>query len=316
MQISSRAVMFWGCQLPPKIFYGVEIWRLARPLQDLEMLLTKPLLRCPAGVFGIIVMLKDPATFHLRCPCWWKEVYTQNLTIHGPIHSFLYTDQSSWSLCRKTAPKHDVSTPMLHSRYGALWMQLSILSPPNTTSWVFTKKFYFGFIWPYDILPILFWIIQMLSSKLQTGWTCTGLSRGTRLALQDLSPWRRSVLLMVAFVTLVPALCRSFTRCEPCGSGIFAHSSCDHFDPTGWDLAWSPRSREIISGLVCLPFSNNCSHSWFLHTKLLTYCRFSLPSLVQVYNFVSGVLWQLFGLGHSGVWRWLFEVVDRCLLYW
>ncbi|CDQ75934.1 unnamed protein product [Oncorhynchus mykiss] len=32
-----------------------------------------------------------------------------------PIHSFLYTDQSSWSLCRKTAPKHDVSTPMLHS---------------------------------------------------------------------------------------------------------------------------------------------------------------------------------------------------------
>ncbi len=195
--------MFWGCRWA-KIFYGVEIWRLARPLQDLEMLLTKPLLRCPGGVFGIIVMLKDPATFHLQCPCWWKEVFTQNLTIHGPIHSFLYTDQSSWSLCRKTAPKHDVSTPMLHSRYG-------VLSPPNTTSWVFTKKFYFGFIWPYDILSILFWIIQMLSSKLQTGLDMY-LSRGTRLALQDLSPWRRSVLLMVAFVTLVPALCRSFTR--------------------------------------------------------------------------------------------------------
>ncbi len=183
MQISSRAVMFWDFQLPPKIFYGVEIWRLARPLLDLEMLLTKPLLRCPGGVFGIIVMLKDPATFHLQCPCWWKEVFTQNLTIHGPIHSFLYTDQSSWSLCRKTAPKHDVSTPMLHSRYGVLWMQLSILSPPNTTSWVFTKKFYFGFIWPYDILPILFWIIQMLSSKLQTGldmyWLKQGDTSGT-----------------------------------------------------------------------------------------------------------------------------------------
>ncbi len=143
MQISSRAVMFWDFQLPPKIFYGVEIWRLARPLQDLEMLLTKPLLRCPGGVFGIIVMLKDPATFHLQCPCWWKEVFTQNLTIHGPIHSFLYTDQSSWSLCRKTAPKHDVSTPMLHSRYGVLWMQLSILSPPNTTS--FYQKVLFWF---------------------------------------------------------------------------------------------------------------------------------------------------------------------------
>ncbi len=265
------------------------------------MLLTKPLLRCPGGVFGIIVMLKDPATFHLQCPCWWKEVFTQNLTIHGPIHSFLYTDQSSWSLCRKTAPKHDVSTPMLHSRYGVLWMQLSILSPPNTTSWVFTKKFYFGFIWPYDILPILFWIIQMLSSKLQTAWTCTGLSRGTRLALQDLSPWRRSVLLMVAFVTLVPALCGSFTR-----SLVWFWDFCSQFLWSFWPHGVRSCVEPQIEGdyqWSCMsPFSNNCSHSWFLHTKLLTYCRFSLPSLVQVYNFVSGVLWQLFGLGHSGVW--------------
>ncbi len=50
-------------------------------------------------------------------------------------------------------------------------------------SWVFTKKFYFGFIWPYDILPILFWIIQMLSSKLQTGldmyWLKQGDTSGT-----------------------------------------------------------------------------------------------------------------------------------------
>ncbi len=247
MQISSRAVMFWDFQLPPKIFYGFEIWRLARLLQNLEMLLTKPLLRCPGGVFGIIVMLKDPATLHLQCPCWWKEVFTQNLTIHGPIHSFLNTDQSSWSLCRKTAPKHDVSTPMLHSRYG-------VLSPPNTTSWVFTKKFYFGFIWPYDILPILFWIIQMLSSKLQTGWTCTGLSRGTRLALQDLSPWRRSVLLMVAFVTLVPALCRSFTR-----SPVWFWDFCSQFL---WSF-WPPGVRSCVEPQIEGDYQWSCMSSIF-----------------------------------------------------
>uniref|UniRef100_A0A672QYQ3 Serine/threonine-protein phosphatase 6 regulatory subunit 2-like n=1 Tax=Sinocyclocheilus grahami TaxID=75366 RepID=A0A672QYQ3_SINGR len=34
------------------------------------------------------------------------SVFTQNLTIHGPIHSFVYTDQSSWSLCRKTLFQH------------------------------------------------------------------------------------------------------------------------------------------------------------------------------------------------------------------
>ncbi len=66
---------------------------------------------------------------------------------------------------------------------GMVFFQLSILSPPNTTSWVFTKKFYFGFIWPYDILPILFWIIQMLSSKLQMGldmyWLKQGDTSGT-----------------------------------------------------------------------------------------------------------------------------------------
>ncbi len=187
MQISSRAVMFWGCRWATRTFNSLQRFSMGLrsgdwlgPLQDLEMLLTKPLLRCPGGVFGIIVMLKDPATFHLQCPCWWKEVFTQNLTIHGPIHSFLYTDQSSWSLCRKTAPKHDVSTPMLHSRYGVLWMQLSILSPPNTTSWVFTKS---SILVSYDILPILFWIIQMLSSRLQTGldmyWLKQGDTSGT-----------------------------------------------------------------------------------------------------------------------------------------
>ncbi len=49
-------------------------------------------------------------------------------------------------------------------------------------------------------------------ANFRRAWTCTGLSRGTHLALQDLSPWRCSVLLMVAFVTLVPALCRSSPR--------------------------------------------------------------------------------------------------------
>ncbi len=179
--------------------------------------------------------------------------------IHGPIHSFLYTDQSSWSLCRKTAPKHDVSTPMLHSRYGVLWMQLSILQTQQV-----------------EFLPkssILVSFDHMTFSQSSSGsskcslanfrraWTCNGLSRGTRLALQDLSPWRRSVLLMVAFVTLVPALCRSFTRSPRVVLGFLLTVLVIILTPLGGDLAWSPRSREIISGLVCLPFSNNCSHS-------------------------------------------------------
>ncbi len=91
-------------------------------------------------------------------------------------------------------------------------VQLSILSPPNTTSWVFTKKFYFGFIWPYDILPILFWIIQMLSSKLQTGLDMYWLKQGDTSGTAGFESLAAQCVTDVAFVTLVPALCRSFTR--------------------------------------------------------------------------------------------------------
>ncbi len=176
-------------------------------------------------------------------------------------------------------------------------MQLSILSPPNTTQLSFTKKFYFGFIWPYDILPILFWILQMLSSKLQTGLDMYWLKQGDTSGTQDLSPGGASVLLMVAFVTLVPALCRSFTRSPRVVLGFLLTVLVINSWPHGVKiLRGSPRSREIISGLVCLPFSNNCSHSWFLHTKLLTYCRFSLPAwcrstILFLLSFDSSLSW-------------------------
>ncbi len=34
------------------------------------MLLTEPLLSCPCCVFGVIVMLEDPAMTHLQCSYW------------------------------------------------------------------------------------------------------------------------------------------------------------------------------------------------------------------------------------------------------
>ncbi len=38
-------------QLPPQIFYGMKVWRLARTLQDLNVLLLEPLLCCLGRVF-------------------------------------------------------------------------------------------------------------------------------------------------------------------------------------------------------------------------------------------------------------------------
>lgn len=42
-------------------FYWVEAWRPIRPLGDLEMVVVE-LFCCLAGVFGITVMLEEPAT--------------------------------------------------------------------------------------------------------------------------------------------------------------------------------------------------------------------------------------------------------------
>ncbi len=52
----------------------------------------------------------------------------------------------------------------------------------------------------------------MLSSKLQMGLDMYWLKQGDTSGTAGFESRRRSVLLIVAFVTLVPALCRSFTR--------------------------------------------------------------------------------------------------------
>ncbi len=61
-------------QLPSQIFYGIKVWRLARPLQDLNVLLLEPLLCCLGHVFWVIVMLEYPSTTEGRSfsPKIWR----------------------------------------------------------------------------------------------------------------------------------------------------------------------------------------------------------------------------------------------------
>ncbi len=55
-------------QFPPQIVYGIEVWRLARPFQDLNVLLLEPLLCCLGCVFWVIVILEYPSTTHFQSP--------------------------------------------------------------------------------------------------------------------------------------------------------------------------------------------------------------------------------------------------------
>ncbi len=98
-------------QLPPQIFYGMKVWRLARPLQDLNVLLLEPLLCCLGRVFWVIVILEYPSTTHFNALA---------LTVHGPVHRPFDAVQLSCPLSRKTPPKHNVSTSMFDGGDGVL----------------------------------------------------------------------------------------------------------------------------------------------------------------------------------------------------
>lgn len=87
--------------------------------------------------------------------------------------------------------------PSLHSRWG-----------------IYTKQFHLTLVWLHDVLPVLLWIIQMVSSKLSPGLR----QRRTFQALQGFSP-RYWVLVIATFVTVVAAL--FFDQFSLCGSGLF-----------------------------------------------------------------------------------------------
>ncbi len=122
-------------------------WRL----QDLEMLLTEPLLSCPCCVLS----------------CWKTQpqpifnALTEGKRLLAKISRYMAPSILPSIRCSRPVPfaeKHPqniVSTPMLHSRDGVLGIVLILPFSPNTASGVYTKKLYFGLIWPHDLLSCL-----------------------------------------------------------------------------------------------------------------------------------------------------------------
>src|SRR4029434_4778839 len=60
-----------------------------------------------------------------------NEVQAQYSTVHCPIHSPLDAVESSCTLGRETAPKHNVSTSMLDGGDGVLRVIFSFFFTPN-----------------------------------------------------------------------------------------------------------------------------------------------------------------------------------------
>ncbi len=268
------------------------------------MLLKKPPLSCPCCVFG--------GHGHAGRPS------------HDPSSMLLLREGDCWPKSRDAWPHPSSIWCSRPVPFAEKQPQNMMFPPPCFTVGMVFLGLYSSFFlqtWHVEFIPKSYILVssdymtfshassesfRWSLANFRRGWTCAGLSRGTLHALQDFNPWRCSVLLMVTVETVVPAFFRSLTR----SSRVV--------------LGWSLSSGSLIlhearsfmdSHLEFLPFSNNCTNSCCLLTKLFAYCPVAHPKLVQVYNFVPSVLRQLFSLAHSGeVGVWLIEVVNRCLL--
>lgn len=166
----------------------------------------------------------------------------------GLIHHFLHKDQSSFPLWRKAAPKHDASTPMLHSGFGVLWMQLSILTTSKLASGIYTKS------------SILIWLGHMIFLQSSCGssrfflsnfkwvWTCGDLSWGTFGALHNLTLWWCCVFL-VLLLLLWSQVSSGRWPVPPGSSRPFPHCSQDPLYPRFYMLNGSFQS--CLCGQSC-----------------------------------------------------------------
>ncbi len=247
MQISSRAVCFWGCRWATQTFNSLQ--RFSMGLRSGDWLGHSRTWKCflrshsfvaPGGVFGIIVMLKDPACFSSMPLLMEGGFHSKS---HDTLpHSFFPLHRSVVLVpLQKNSPKAWCFHPPCFT-VGMVFFgcNSAFLSPPNRQVEFLPKS------------SILVSSDHMTFSQSSSGsskcslanfrraWTCTGLKQGTRLALQDLSPWRHSVLLMVAFVTLVPALCRSFTRSPRVVLGFLLTVLVIILTPRGENLRGAP----------------------------------------------------------------------------
>ncbi len=220
-------------QLPPQIYYGTKVWRLARPLHDLNVLLLEPHLCCLGRVFWVIVMQEYPSIFNALA-----------LMVHGPIHHPFDAVQLSCPLSRKTS-KHNVSTSMFDGGDVVIGVIGSIPPPPNTASWCQRAGF-----WSQSDHNTFTQFSSESLANFRRACTCAFLSRGTLRVLQDFSPSRCSVLPIVFLVTMLPAALRSVTRSSSVFLGWFLTVLMIIETPRGEILHGAP-DRGRLTVILC-----------------------------------------------------------------
>ncbi len=183
MQISSRAVMFWDFQVPPKIFYGLRSGDWLGHSRTLKCFLRSHSFVARAVSLGSLSCWKTQPRFIFNALADGRRF---SLKISRYMAPFIlsFTQISRPGPFAEKQPQSMMFPPPCFTVGMVFFGCNSAFFLLQTRQVEFLpKSSFFGFIWPYDILPILFWIIQMLSSKLQTGldmyWLKQGDTSGT-----------------------------------------------------------------------------------------------------------------------------------------
>lgn len=225
-------------QLCPQIFHWIEVQRPVMPIQNLEMFfMWSSSLVAQALRLGSLSSWWFQLRFILNALTDSRRHLPKNLTIHRPVYPFRNPDQLSCHISRKAAPKQKISTPVLHSLSAVLGMQLCINAPPTTASCVDIKEFYLRIIW------------SQWRSPNSPGHVLAE-AGGHFEPLQDfnLNPGQCSVLPILTFTTVVPALIQSH-----------------------WSSHWSVPSREVLNRLLTVLKNIRTAWSEILHWSVFLY---------------------------------------------
>ncbi len=184
MQISSRAVMFWGCRWATRTFNSLQ--RFSMGLRSGDWLGHSRTLKCFLRSHSFVA--RAVCLGSLSCwktqPCFIFNALADGRRFSLKISRYMAPLILSFTQISRPGPfaekqPQSMMFPTPCFTVGMVFFGCnSAFFLLQTRQVEFTKKFYFGFIWPYDILSILFWIIQMLSSKLQTGLDMYWLNQG------------------------------------------------------------------------------------------------------------------------------------------
>ncbi len=240
MQISSRAVMFWGCRWATRTFNSLQ--RFSMGLRSGDWLGHSRTLKCFLRSHSFVA--RAVCLGSLSC---WK---TQPRFIFNALAD---GRRFSLKISRYMAPFILSFTQISRPGPFAEKQPQSMMFPPPcfTVGMVFfgcNSAFFILQTRQVEFLPksyILFSSDHMtfsqsssgsskwLSSKLQTGLDMYWLKQGDTSGTAGFESLAAQCVTDGSLCYFGPSSLQVIHQVPPCGSGIFAHSSCDHFDPTG-----------------------------------------------------------------------------------